>query len=122
MSEMVSGGQRFTVGFLVLCCALGLLNVARGLISGSRLGILFALAQIVFILFAGTAAWNIYRWKKVGWYLGFLVVLQWLSGIVNLRGEVGWLTLALTVPMAALAIWLYLPAVRARFNVKKVFG
>jgi hypothetical protein len=83
---------------------------------------LFAIAQTVFTLFAGMAAWNIYQWKKTGWYLGILVVLQWLSAIVNLGDRAGWLTLALTVPMAAVGTWLFLPAVKARFGIRKAFA
>jgi hypothetical protein len=122
MSAVLSAGHRFTVGFLGLCCALGLLNVARGLLTGTQSGMLFALAQTVFSLFTGAAAWNIFQWKKIGWYLGFFVVLQWFSSMVNFRGGVGWFTIVLTFPIVAVAIWLYLPVVRARFEIKKVFG
>ncbi len=85
-------------------------------------GMFFALAQTVFALFAGTAAWNIHHWRKAGWYLGFLVVLQWFSSIINIGTSVGWLTVTLTLPIAAVGVWLYLPAVRARFEIKKVLG
>ena len=122
MSEIVSVGQRRTVGFLAICCAVAALNVVRGLITGTQSGMLFGLAQAVFTLFAGTAAWNIYQWKKAGWYLGILVVLQWFSSLINIRVEVGWLTKAFSVPMAVVGIWLCLLAVPARFGVKKVFG
>ena len=85
-------------------------------------GVLFALAQTIFALFAGAAAWNIHQWKKAGWYLGLLVVLQWFSSLINLGASVGWLTIALTFPIAGVGIWLYLPVVRARFEIKKVFA
>lgn len=122
MSDVVNSGHRFTVGFLGLCTALGILNLGRGLLSGTQDGMFFGLAQTVFAFFAGAATWNIYRWKKIGWYLGFWVVLQWISSLVNLKIELGWLTIALTFPILALGIWLYLPVVRARFGIKKVFG
>jgi hypothetical protein len=32
-------------------------------------GVFFALAQYMFILFTGSAAWYLYRSKKTGWYL-----------------------------------------------------
>ncbi len=122
MSNIVSAGQRLTVGFLAFCCAVGLLNVAYGLIARTQNGVFFALAQMVFTFFTGMAAWYIFQWKKIGWYCGFFVVLQWFSGLINIHGDVGWITLVLTFPIIAVAIWLYLPAVRARFEIKKVFG
>ena len=122
MSNIVNAGQRLTVGFLAFCCAAGLLNVAYGLLGRTQQGVFFALAQMVFTFFTGMAAWYIFQWKKIGWYYGFFVVLQWFSGLINIHGNVGWITLVLTFPIIAVAIWLYLPAVRARFEIKKVFG
>ena len=116
MSDVLNTGHRFTVGFLGLCTTIGILNLGRGLLTGTQSGILFGLAQTVFALFAGAAAW------KAGWFLGFWVVLQWISGLVNSKVELGWLTIALTLPMLGVGVWLYLPAVRARFDIKKVFG
>lgn len=104
MSDVLNAGQRFTVGFLGLCTALGILNVVRGLLSGTESGMFLVLAQAVFALFAGTAAWNIHKWKKAGWYLGFLVVLQGLSSLVNLGARAGWFTIALTLPMAGVGV------------------
>jgi hypothetical protein len=122
MSEVVSLGQRLTVTFLAFCSATGLLNVLGGVSRGTQSGLFLALAQGVFTLFTAAAAWNILQWRKIGWYLGFLVVLNWLSRLLNFRGTIGWFVLILSVPMAAMAIWLYLPAVRARFNVRGLAG
>jgi len=84
--------------------------------------LLLALAQTVFALFTGVAAWNIFQWKKAGWYLGWIVVLQWFGSLINLQGRVGGFTLILTVLIALAGIWLYLPGVRAKFEVKNVFA
>jgi hypothetical protein len=94
-------------------------NVVRGLLSGTKAGLTLGLAQGVFTLFSGTAAWNIYGWKKAGWYLGILVVLQWFSAIVNLGLVDNWFYLLFSVPMVVVAIWLLLPAVKARFGLGK---
>jgi hypothetical protein len=111
MSEIVSVGQRRTVGFLAICCAVAALNVVRGLITGTQSGMLFGLAQAVF-----------HSFRRHGSVERILVVLQWFSSLINIRVEVGWLTKAFSVPMAVVGIWLCLLAVRARFGVKKVFG
>lgn len=121
MSSVLETGNRLVVGFLGLCCALAILNVARGLLTRTEPEMLFALAQTIFALFAGVAAWNIHQWKKAGWYLGLLVVLQWLSSLLNLGVSVGWLAIALTFPIAGVGIWLWLPMVRARFEIRKAF-
>jgi hypothetical protein len=122
MSAIVCKGQGLTVGFLALCCLFAVLNILRGLATVIQAGLLFAVAQTVFTLFAGTAAWNIRKWNKPGWYLGLIVVLQWVGSLVNLGPKVGWFTMALTVPMAMVGVWLYLPSVRARFATTKAFG
>lgn len=122
MSFALNSGHQIVVGFLGLCATLGIFNLGRGLLSGTQEGMFFGLAQAVFALFAGAAAWNIHHWKKIGWFLGCWVVLQWISGLVNLKVQIGWLTIALTFPMLTVGVWLYLPVVRSRFDIKKVFG
>jgi len=74
-----------------------------------------------FALFNGVAAWSIYQ-SKTGRYLGSIVVLPWFGSLVNIQGRVGGLTLVLAVLIALVGIWLYLPGVRAKFEVKKVFA
>lgn len=124
MSNAVDSGQRLVVGFFAFCSGLGLLNVLLGLLARTKLGLIIALAQGVFTLLAAAAAWNIYRWKAVGWGIGMLVALDSLSNIVNSR--VGfrwlWLTVALAFAMVAVVVWLWLPDVRTKFGLKKVFS
>jgi hypothetical protein len=122
MSAVLDVGQRLVVVFLGLCSALGALNVVRGLVAWSKWGLIFGLAQGVFALLAGAAAWNIYKWKVAGWVIGLLVVLDWLSALVNSRIGYNWLTIVLTFPMAAAGIWLWFPEVRTKFGMKKVFS
>jgi len=122
MSSIVFQGQRLTIGFLVLCCVLAVFYVLRGLVNASQVGLLFALARTVFALFNGVAAWSIYQSKKAGRYLGWIVVLPWFGSLVNIQGRAGGLTLVLAVQIALVGIWLYLPGVRAKFEVKKVFA
>jgi len=105
------------IGFLAVCCTGALLNVIRGLFSATAKGMLFAVAQGVFIFFTGSAAWYLYQSKKAGWYLSLIVVLNWFGSLVNLK--VGWqaFTSILSLGMIGVAIWLFLPDVRSRFEV-----
>jgi hypothetical protein len=116
--EAMTFGQKTVIGFFAVCCALALTNVIRFAVSGTKVGILFALAQCVFILFAGSAAWYLYQSKKAGWYLSALVVLNWFSALVNLKLAWGIFTAAFSAGMFAVLLWLLRSSVRARFGVK----
>jgi hypothetical protein len=120
MSNAVDSGQRLVVGFFAFCSALGLLNVVLGLLARTKWGLIIALVQGVFALLAAAAAWNIYRWKAVGWGIGMLVALDSLSGIANPQSGFHWLTVALACAMVAVVVWL--PEVRTKFGLKKVFS
>jgi len=78
----------------------------------------FALAQSMFILFTGAAAWYLYQSKRAGWYLSFIVVLNWFGSVTSLRGVWNLFTSVFTVGMIAVLIWLLRAEVRARFEVK----
>jgi hypothetical protein len=122
MSNALDNGQRLVVGFFAFCSALGLLNVVLGLLARTKWGLIIALAQGVSALLAAAAAWNIYRLKAVGWGIGMLVALDSLSGIANPRIGFHWLTVALACAMVAVVVWLWLPEVRTKFGLKKVFS
>ena len=121
MNDFAAIGQRLVVGFLAICCALAVWNILQALLARSGDGAIFALAQAIFLTFAGSAAWPIFKWKKIGWYLGFFVVLQWFSGLLNSSAKITLITFILTFPICAMGIWLWLPAVKERFGIKKVF-
>lgn len=118
MSDLLSTGHRFTVGFLVLCCGLGILNVLYGLILMKQDTLLFAGAQAVFALFTGAAAWNVYHWRPAGRFLALFVVLQWVSGLVNLRGNLQLFTLVMTIPVVLMYLWLRRSDVKTRFKAE----
>jgi hypothetical protein len=109
MSNAVDSGQRLVVGFFAFCSALGLLNVVLGLLARTKWGLIIALVQGVFALLAAAAAWNIYRWEAVGWG-------------TNPQSGFHWLTVALACAMVAVVVWLWLPEVRTKFGLKKVFS
>ena len=119
MSSLINGGRPFAVGFLFVCCAIAVYRGAADLLSGKELSILSVLPRSVFVFFAGCAAWNINHWRKLGWFLGLFVVLQWFSGLIN-GPTPDALTLWLTLPLICMAVWLMLPAVRGKFGFHKV--
>jgi len=116
MNNVVHIGQRLSVGFLVLLLVVGCTNVIWGVLKGTKLSLFLALASVVSCLFAGATAWNIFYWKPVGRYLGFFVVLQHLSFLVNWRGPLGLYTKVLTVLILLMGIWLLLPEVKQKFG------
>jgi len=119
MSEsLVSIGQSRVVGFFAVCCLLALMNVARGLLAGTSNGLFFSVAQCVFILLTGSAAWNLYQSRKTGWYLSLIVILNWFGAITNLRAAWNALTSIFTVGMIAVLIWLFRRDVRDRFEIR----
>ena len=124
MSGPLDLGQRLVVIFFGLCSVLGLLNVGLDVFARSKWSLVFAAAQGFFAIFAASAAWLIHKWKVAGWMMGMLIVLQSFSNLANSRVGLGpsWLTVALLVPMAVVGVWLWLPDVRAKFGLKKVFS
>jgi hypothetical protein len=118
MSPFVATGRQLAVSFLVLCSTLSAVNAVKYLLTMTKLGILAALASGVFILFTGTAAWQIFQWNPTGRFFGFFVVLQWFGALINVR-NVGTLTYILSIPMAAFGIWLLLPPVKQEFQRRK---
>ena len=114
----ISVGQSRVVAFFAVCCTLAMVNVVRGLLTRTSDGMFFALAQCVFILFTGAAAWYLYQSKKAGWYLSLLVVLNWFGSVASLRDVRNILTSVFTVGMIAVLIWLFRADVKARFEVK----
>ena len=116
---MLASGHRFAVCFLGICCGFGLLNMAHGLWKTPEEGVLLAPAQAAVVLFAGTAAWSIYRGKKVGWYLGMFIVLLWFWGLVNRGLPASRVGLAISPFMAIVGLWLLLPSVCKKFEVTK---
>lgn len=107
MSDVVPTGQRLVVGLLYLLLAVGCINIIWGLTRAGKFGFLIAFASIVSCLFAGATAWHIFYWKPLGRYLGFFIVLQHLSFLINWRGPVGLYTKALTVPVLLMGIWCF---------------
>ena len=105
------------IGFLAVCCTLALLNAVGGLLSGNKYGVIFALAQGVFIFFTGSAAWYLYKSKKVGWYLSLIVILNWFGGLLNMANARHVYTSIFSVGMIGVAIWLFRPEVRNHFEV-----
>ena len=119
MSEsLVSIGQSRVVGFFAVCCLLALMNAARGLLEATSNGLFFSVTQCVFILLTGSAAWNLYQSRKIGWYLSLIVILNWFGAITNLRAAWNALTSIFTVGMIAVLIWLFRQDVRARFEIR----
>jgi hypothetical protein len=118
MSDVHNLGHRFAVGFLTLCCGLGLLNVIYGLGLRSGQGLLFAGAQAIFSFFAGAAAWNVHQWKPIGRVLAIFVILQWVSALTHWRGNIEIVTVVLTVPLVIMYLWLRKPDVKARFKAQ----
>ncbi len=118
MSPVVATGRQLAVSFQVLCSTVAAINAIKYLLTMTKLGILAALASGVFILFAGIAAWHIFKWNSIGRYFGFFVVLNWFGALINGRA-VGTLTYILSVPMAAFGIWLLLPEVKQEFQRRK---
>jgi hypothetical protein len=109
--------QSRVVGFFVICCFFAGIGIVRGSISGTRLGLRFVVAQSLFIFFTGAASWYLYQSKKAGWYLSLLAVLNWFLRLATLR--VGNLFANLiSVGMIIVLIWLFLPNVRAHFDLK----
>ncbi len=120
MNNSIERGRWLVVAFLSLCCALALAFGIHDLLVMPKMGAILLGARAIFILFAGTAAWNIFHWKPAGRYLGFLVVLQWVPGILNFRPNPGAVTWVLTIPMIGVGIWLLLPQVKERFKAARV--
>jgi hypothetical protein len=119
MSEsLVSIGQSRVVGFFAVCCLLALMNAARGLLEGTSNGFFFSVAQCVFILLTGSAAWNLYQSRKIGWYLSLIVILNWFGAVTNLRAVWNAFTSIFTVGMIAVLIWLFRKDVRTRFEIR----
>ena len=122
MTKNFDVGQRLVVGFLIFCSGTGFFNLLYGLTRGTKLAVIFGLAQLVFATVTGLTAWKIYYWKKDGWYLGWFVILQWVSALVNFRGGLGWFTWVASLGIIGMALWLRLPDVKAKFEIKKAFG
>ena len=119
MSEsLVSIGQSRVVGFFTVCCLLATMNAVRGLLEGTSNGLFFSVAQCVFILLTGSAAWNLYQSRKIGWYVSLIVILNWFGAITNLRAAWNALTSIFTVGMIAVLIWLFRRDVRNRFEIR----
>jgi hypothetical protein len=118
MKSLLSLGHRFTVGFLALCCALGISNVLYGLILMKEDTLIFAGAQAIFALFTGAAAWNVYQWRPTGRFLALFVVLQWASALVNFRGRPQLFTLVMTIPVVVMYLWLRRQDVKTRFKAE----
>jgi hypothetical protein len=117
-SATISVGQSRVVAFFAVCCTLALTNIVRGMLARTSNGMFFALAQGVFVLFTGAAAWYLYQSKKAGWYLSLIVVLNWFGSVASLRDIWNILTSVFTVGMIVVLIWLFRPDVKARFEVK----
>jgi hypothetical protein len=110
--------QSRVVSFFVICCFSAGIGVVRGLISGTRPGLGFVVAQSLFIFFTGAASWYLYQSKKAGWYLSVLVVLNWFLRLASMR--IGWNLFVnlISVGMIIVLIWLFLPKVKAHFDLK----
>lgn len=119
MSPVVSIGRSAAVIYLVSCDVLQMTSAIRFLLTMTTLGVMFALACGFFIFCVSVAAWHIFYWKPEGRFLGFFVVLQWFGALVN-GHNLGTVTYILSVPMAALGIWLLLPEVKEQFRLQKV--
>ena len=122
MSATISTSQKAVIAFLGVCCLVAFTNVVRLVLTGTKLGVLFGLAQCVFILFAGSAGWYLYKSAKAGWYLAFVVVLNWFSSIVNLRVTWNIYYIVFSAGMLAVLVWLLRPKVKAQFGVKFGFS
>jgi hypothetical protein len=122
MSTTISTGQKAVIAFLGVCCLVAFTNVARLVLTGTKLGVLFGLAQCVFILFAGSAGWYLYKSAKAGWYLAFVVVLNWFSALLNLRVTWSLYYIVFSAGMLSVLVWLLRPKVKAQFGVKFGFS
>jgi hypothetical protein len=111
-------GQSRVVGFLAVVCVLAGYGVIRGILGGNRFDLFFPLAQGVFAVLAGVAAWYLYQSKKVGWYLSVLVALNWFIGLSKMKIFWNLFVLLVTLGMAAVLIWLVLPGVRSHFGLE----
>ncbi len=122
MSTTISTGQRAVIAFFGVCCLVAFTNVVRFVLTGTKIGVLFGLAQCVFILFAGSAGWYLYKSAKAGWYLACVVVLNWFSSLVNLGVTWNVYYAVFSAGMLAVLVWLLRPKVKARFGVKFGFS
>jgi len=111
-------GQSRVVGFLAVVCVLAGYGVIRGILGGNRFDLFFPLAQGVFAVLAGVAAWYLYRTKKVGWYLGILVIFNWFLGLTKMRIFWNLFVLLVTFGMLVSLIWLLLPRVRSHLGME----
>jgi hypothetical protein len=113
-------GQSRVVWFFVLSCIYGGLPVALTFLSGPKISVVFAIAWCAFVLLTITAAWYLYVSKKAGWYLSLIVALSWIAGLIAGVVRLSWnlFTIVMTVGMAAVLIWLFLPSVTEHFGVK----
>jgi hypothetical protein len=110
--------QSRVVGFFVILCLSAVIGVVRGLILGTRFSLGFIVAQSLFIFSTAAASWYLYQSKKAGWYLSVLVVLNWFLKLASAR--VGWNFFAslVSVGMIIVLLWLFLPKVKAHFDLK----
>jgi hypothetical protein len=66
----------------------------------------------------GIAAWYLYQSKKAGWYLTLTVVLIWFLALPTIKILWSAYTIALTLGMFAVLVWLLRPGVKANYGVK----
>ena len=122
MSEAISTGQKAVIVFFGVCCLVAFTNVVRFVLSGTKIGILFGLAQCISVLFSAAAGWYLYKSAKAGWYLAFVVVLNYFSSFANLKLTWNIFTITFSAGMLAVLVWLLRPKVKARFGVKLGFS
>jgi hypothetical protein len=110
--------QSRVVGFFAICCVFAGFGLIRNLMSGARLSFTFGLAQSTFVLFSGAAAWYLYQSKRVGWYLGLLAILDWFLGLTRMK--ISWNVWGnlVSIGMVVVLVWLFLPSVKAHFDLK----
>jgi hypothetical protein len=113
-------GQSRVVWFFVLSCIYGGLPVARTLLSGPEVSVVFAVGWCAFVLLTAAAAGYLYVSKRAGWYLSLTVALSWFAGLITGVVRLSWnlFTIVMTVGMVAVLIWLFLPSVTEHFGVK----
>ena len=119
MNSTVLVGHKLTVGFLAVLFIVACVNIMWGLAKGTKLGFLIAFSSAISCVFAGTTAWYIFHWRPAGRILGFMVVLEHMSFLVNWQGPLGLYSKALTVPVLLMGIWLLLPEVKQKFGPLK---
>jgi hypothetical protein len=122
MSGPISTDQKAVVIFFGICCLSALTDVIRFVLTGTKLGVVYGLAQCIFIFFAGSAGWYLYKSVKAGWYLAFVVILNWFSSLLNLRVKWDLYYVVFSAGMLAVLVWLLRPKVKGRFGVRLGFS